>query len=295
MDALTRCIAPASKIRLNYVEVTETAKALERRHLSGPSAAQILGEALAGVALLSADLGKEDERITLQMQVSGPVGGYLAEASADGSLRGYTNEKILHQYDGCTLTDTTPLVGAKGRMTVLQSTSERLVYSAQVTANPPTIRTCVARYLNDSQQTPAAVTLAASTQEGYLHHASGLVAERMPDGDVSTFVKVLERFDDGSAHRAIENGESIGELRQLLGLDDLEVSEVRNLHFYCACSQEKILGVLSTLAEEELRDIVGTGEAQHVTCHFCGETYIVPAEGMKTLLQQKLMNDSSKS
>ena len=89
-DSLMSAFSPGSKIRVVLAEATDSARELERSHLCGPTAGLIQAEALAGVALLSSELTQPDETVTLRLKVSGPVGGVLVEASADGGLRGYT-------------------------------------------------------------------------------------------------------------------------------------------------------------------------------------------------------------
>ena len=59
------------------------------------------GRSLAAVALLGAELSQPEEMVTLRMRVSGPVGGLLVEAGADGSLRGYTHVKVMNELDEC--------------------------------------------------------------------------------------------------------------------------------------------------------------------------------------------------
>ncbi|HPT48511.1 MAG TPA: Hsp33 family molecular chaperone HslO, partial [Candidatus Rifleibacterium sp.] len=111
MDQLFYGFSKEKGIALTFVDVTESAKTLEKKHLSGPTAGRFLAEGLVAVAILSADLGGDDERISLQAQVTGPIGGCLVDASRQGNLRGYTTIKILNEYDG---TDSTPLKDVLG-------------------------------------------------------------------------------------------------------------------------------------------------------------------------------------
>ena len=90
-DAMSIGYSPGTRIQLVLVDVAEAARALEQCHLNGPTASLVLAEALAGVALLGADLTRPEETVTLRMRVSGPVQGVLVEAAQDGGLRGYTN------------------------------------------------------------------------------------------------------------------------------------------------------------------------------------------------------------
>ncbi|HNW35113.1 MAG TPA: Hsp33 family molecular chaperone HslO, partial [Candidatus Ozemobacteraceae bacterium] len=56
------------------------------------------------------------------------------------------------------------------------------------------------------------------------------------------------------------------------------------LRFGCGCSYDKVVASVGMLGIEELRDIVEKKEAQTVSCHFCGNTYIVSPEAIAGLI-----------
>ncbi|MBN2711919.1 MAG: Hsp33 family molecular chaperone HslO [Planctomycetes bacterium] len=291
MDTLTRGFSKSTNLRFDLVNVTNTARILEGRHLAGPSAAQVMGQGLAGAALLSADLDREDERVSIQMKVDGPVGGMMAEASRNGDLRAYTYIKVMNDIDGFDITDLAPVLGQHGSMGVVRSTSEKTLYAGQVQASPPDIRTGLARYYNESLQVPTAVSIYTSTKDGYINRAIGLAAEKMPDGDTEAFVRVLERFDDNSVQQLLATADRLAAFKDLFELEDLKVVELRDLRFGCTCNEKKIIEAVSSLSIDELREMVATGESQQVTCHFCGETYTIKPDGIRTILEEKLDRD----
>lgn len=295
MDALVRGLDRASNIRLIYANVTQTASTLARRHLSGPTAAQGLAQGLAAVTLLSADLDKEDERITLQLQVDGPLGGCMVEATQAGRLRGYTETKILNDMDGRDQTRIQHALGEAGRLTVMHSNSESVIYTGQVRAAPPDMRANLAKYYNESLQIPTGVELVSRTTASELDLATGLIAERMPDGDTEAFVRVLEAFNDQRIRKALLDNAEFGAIAELLGLSDFETRELRPVEFGCTCSKARIARVLATLTEGDLKEMVAEGEAQMITCHFCGETYSIEPDQMRLILEQKQEGDDDSS
>ncbi len=94
MDARIKFFSNQARIRFTLAKVTMAAKALEARHLCGPTASLALAEGLAAVALMSQDTGTPDEAVLLRLSVSGPIGGVTVEATGAGTLRGYTNTKL---------------------------------------------------------------------------------------------------------------------------------------------------------------------------------------------------------
>ena len=89
-----------AKVAVTIVDVTSAAQELARGHLAGPTAAHYLTEALASVALLGGEMSEKDETVILQAKCTGPLGGYNVECTAQGTLRGYTEKKVLDGFDG---------------------------------------------------------------------------------------------------------------------------------------------------------------------------------------------------
>ncbi len=285
MDFIERGLSRSTGIRIFYCEVTESAATLERRHLSGPTAGRVLGEAIAAVALLSANLKKDDESVSLQLKTDGPIGGVMADASGVGGLRGYTHKKILNDFDGEENGALDAVMGSAGNMAVIRSNSARVLGVGQVQATPPSVRTGLARYYNDSLQTPTAVELYSVDREGFLRRVAGIVADRMPDGSHDAFCTVIERFNSGAVRRFLDSSTRILDFKELFELDDIETLERRDLRFCCNCNYEKITEAVSTLPDQEIREILDSSHSQRVTCHFCGEIYTIRKETLREILE----------
>ncbi|HOI92678.1 MAG TPA: Hsp33 family molecular chaperone HslO [Candidatus Rifleibacterium sp.] len=294
MDQLFYAFSREKGISLTFVDVTEVAKTLEKKHLSGPTAGRFLAEALVAVAILSADLGGDDERISLQAQVSGPIGGCLVDASRKGNLRGYTTIKILNDYDG---TDSTPLkdvFGDAGALTMIHSNSRTVLSQYQLNCNPLNLRHGLARYFNDVKQQPTAIEISATSRDHYLHRAVGIKMSRTPEGHSEDFIPLLERFNDRTIQKALAQAVDISIMSQLLGLEDLTIIERRALVARCTCSREKVTYSISCLPETELEEIIEKKERPEVTCHFCSQSYIIESEEIARLLIEKKGNQNDK-
>jgi len=235
-----------------------------------------LAQALASAALLSADLSDEDERVSVQLRVSGPAGGCFADASTDGSLRGYTDRKVLERPHGHKVADLSAALGSRGLLTVIHSDRHRVIASGQVAATPPDLRTALARYYNSSLRRPAAVELLTRTGGQGIARAAALLAVKMPGGNSDTFVGVLERFQDRTALKALAEGCPHEGYGNLFALDDLRAILQRNLRFSCSCSRGKFLTSLAGLPENERRALLNSRQPQTVTCNLCGKNYSLP-------------------
>lgn len=285
---LTRAMSPAHGIRLALVDVTGPAQVLAQRHRTGPAASTVLAEALVGVSLLTIHLKSAEEAISLQLAVDGPLRGALVEVWGGGALRGYTQRKLLPEHEGLAESDVRAVLGTHGTLTVFHSTPDKVLYSGVVNATPPDIRTAMARWYNDSQQTPAAVELfTRSGADGFLTRAAGAVAEKLPGGDTERFVEVLERFHDGSVKRALAADLDVARLGAVVGLDDLRSLEIHPLRFGCRCSRAKVEQAVLALPREDLLEMIAEASPHEVTCHFCGELYRVGSDDIRKLLAER--------
>lgn len=284
MDALVKTLSESACIRCVWVDVSQAAKALEARHLCGPTSALVLGQALADAALLASDLAGSEEAACLQVRVSGPVRGVVTEATGAGGLRGFTYTKVMNELDQADEIRVSNALGASGKAQVTFSEPGRIMKQSVLPATPPDLRALLARYYNVSAQTPAGVALSVRADSGGLLHARGVVVERMPDGSHEPFADALEAFERGDVAGALREPPELGVMAQALGLEDLRIRETRGLRFECRCSQDKTEALLDSLPVAELESMAEAAKPQRTTCHMCGQDYTVTA----AVIQEKL-------
>ncbi len=290
MDQLQRALSDDYGLRLIYAEATASASEAAGRHLAGTVAARVLSQALVAAALVSSDLENEGEAISIQWKVNGPIQGILVEASFGGKLRGYTFRKTLGDLDGDASADPVESLGTDGHMTVLHSMPRQLLYSGVVAASPPDIERNLARYFNQSRQTPTAAAMSVELADGRPTRAVGVIAQKLPDStDAFTekFVQVLERFNDGRVHEALRTSGGVLDVGSTLGVADLVVVGAGPLSFACRCSRERVNAVLALLPRSDLEEMLAEAEPQTVVCHFCGETYTVGRDEIARLLEAR--------
>lgn len=288
MDQLFYGFSQEKMISLTFADVSESAKSLEQMHLSGPTAGRFLAEALVSAALLSATIGDAEERISIQAQVDGPVGGCLVDVSGNGNLRGYTTHKILNEFDESDATPLAKILGDVGALTFIHSNRKTVISQQQMPCSPLNLRHALARYFNDTLQKPTAIEISATSRNHYLHRAVGICMSRLPEGDSEDFVPLLERFNDRTIQKALAQAVDINVLSQLLGLEDLTIVERRVLNAKCTCSREKVIYSISCLTIEELEEILIQKERPEVTCHFCSNNFrIEPAEIARLIIEKK--------
>lgn len=287
MDQLLYGFSKKKNISLTYVDVTNAAKELERKHLSGPTAGRFLAQALVAIAIMSSDLGQPDERLALQAQVSGPMGGCFVDVSKSGNLRGYTNAKILNEFDGKENVSLDLPLGNTGTITFTHSSRLGIISQQQIICAPMNLCHALARYFNDIQQKPTAIEISAISRDYHIYHAVGLRMTRFPEGKPEDFVPLLEKFNDKTIKKALAQSVDIMVLSKMLGLNDMKIIEQRLFSSKCTCSREKVLYSISCLPLDELEEIIEKKENMDVYCHFCSQLYTIKTEEIAHILRKK--------
>ena len=259
----------AAKVAVMIVDVTGAAQELARGHLAGPTAAHYLTEALASVALLGGEMSETDETVILQAKCSGPLGGYNVECTAQGTLRGYTEKKVLDGFDG---------LGRPKDRTVLGDQQIQVTRSVPGKILSQGISTSVDGYLAGSLQRKACIrTEVAVSDEVEILEARGLMVEILPDSklgsvdaECSVGVDPLARaLDEKNPAKLSVASRNI--LKQL-GLENAELRRTTPLRFACRCSPDRAIAMLAALSEEERKALPPTID---ITCHMCGKTFTV--------------------
>ncbi len=252
-----------AKVAVTIVDVTSAAQELARGHLMGPTAAHYLAKALAAAALLGSETSEAEETLILQMKCEGPLGGFNVEATANGTLRGYTEKKILDDFDGLGNPDDRKVVGSR-KIQVTRSVPGRILSQG--------IATSLDSYLAGSLQRKACLRVEASVSDDVeILEARGILIEDMPDATgplVCTHISELKSLAVSSRN-----------LLKQLGLEKAELKKTTPLSFACRCSPDRALAMLAALSEDERAALPPTLD---ITCHMCGRTFCVKTEATKT-------------
>lgn len=286
-DRMTLAYSPRARIQFVHVEVADAARALELSHLCGPTASLVLAETLAGVALLGFDLTRPQETITLRMRVSGPVQGVLVEVTQDGSLRGYTNQKVMNELDDRPEMDSSEAFGEQAEVQIIRSVPGHILAHATLETHPASVCSALEQYFEQSLQRSVAAQIVAVAYGGTLDQARGLLALGLPDVDQAEFERLKTLFDDDTVTQELESCSSLAELGETLGFTDLQMEPVRPLRFACRCSHDRVLDMLGALSVTELADMAKQPKPTSIYCHMCGKGYDVSIAELQQLVEKR--------
>ena len=243
-----------AKVAVTIVDVTSAAQELARGHLAGPTSTHFLTEALASVALLGAEMSEKDETVILQMKCKGPLGGYNVECTAEGTLRGYAEKKVLEDFDGLGNPDSKKVIG-EAQIQVTRSVPGRILSQG--------ISTSVDGYLAGSLQRKACIrTEVAVSDEVEVLEARGIMVEVLPDSARGELNLSSVSSISSSSRKILDS----------LGFPRAELRKTTPLKFACRCSPDRAITMLAALSEEERKALPPTID---ITCHMCGKTFTV--------------------
>lgn len=252
-----------AKVAVTIVDVTDAAQALARGHLCGPTSAHFLAKALAAAALLGSETEAADETVILQMKCKGPLGGFNVECTAAGTLRGYTEKKVLDEFDGAGTPDPKKVVGER-QIQITRSVPGRILSQG--------ISNSLDGYLTGSLQRKASIHLeAAVNDEVEILEARGVMIEALPDAPAESshyLVSLDEPIRKGGAAIAA----SSRNILEKIGLPHAELRKTAPLSFACRCSPDRAIATLAALSDEEKAALPPTVD---ITCHMCGKTFAV--------------------
>lgn len=316
-DKLIHATAADNQLRCMAAVTTNLVGEACRRHRTFPTASAALGRTLTGGLLLGSGV-KGLEKLTVHFDCDGPIGDIIAQADPLGNVRGYVSNP---EADATEMNERGKLdvraVVRGGKLYVTRDAGFEIglmkePYRGMVPIVSGEIGEDFAYYLARSEQVKSAVSLGvlmtvdgadpthvgnengsldSSTAQFSLDSlrvaaAGGYIVQMMPSAD-DGLAAHLERNISRAPYASdmVRGGLSpIEMLQAVLGDLSVLVLEEKEPQFYCQCSRERALLIISALGREEVRDMLEKDDGAELICHFCNETYQISAEDLTALL-----------
>jgi len=293
MGHVIRALPKGKNFRAFAVECKDVVETVRRLQGLSPVATAALGRALAGVALLAADL--KVGWVMLQINGGGPLGEVIAEGDAEGNLRGTVQNPSVTLPPKDKKLPVGLGVGKKGYISVIRDLGLKEVYQSSAELVSGEIAEDLAYYLTVSEQVPSAVALGVLVDtDGKVLAAGGFLVQKLPEAteeEVKELEKVLKSFPQVTS--LLSKGLSPEEiLKEVFG--SIEMLEKREVRYKCSCSIEKVERTLVALGKEELSKLLDEGKDVEVVCHFCRQKYTVTLPRIKELLKEITKKEEEK-
>ena len=276
-DILRRFVFERFPVRGHLVHLDASWRALIEHHAYPDAIRTVLGEAVAATVLLAATV-KFEGRLTLQVEGPGPMHLLVVQATHQMAVRGvarWTGEVPAGEPDIAAL-------AGDGRMFVtVESEDRQSRYQGVVPLMGAGLAACFEAYFQQSEQLPTRLWLVATPQR-----AAGLLLQRLPSGATASAAEIEHSAEAGDEdwNRILHLAATLTAaeladlpadelLHRLFHEEDLRVFDPAPVYFQCACSRERVSGILRSLGESEVREILVERGQVEVRCEFCNRAW----------------------
>lgn len=284
-DHIVRIVSRDGTLRAAAALTTSLTEGMRLRQGTDPTATVALGRLATGAALLGSNL-KDQQRLLLTIEGSGPLRRLHAETDAAGHVRGTVKVPVagLPLRDG--RLDVAGAVGRAGFLHVVRDLGMREPYRGSVQLHTSEIAEDLAWYLTASEQVPSTVALGVYVEPGgEVSAAGGFLVQALPGGEESLLALLEERIKSFPPPTALlrEGLAPVHILERIFeGIPFLKTAQ-HDLVFRCSCSRDQVRGMLRALGPEELHHLATRKEDTTVTCEFCKESYGFDREELASL------------
>lgn len=286
-DRIYRFVMADRMMKGAIVHSNRMVNEMRANHETGPLETLVLGQAYIATSLLCSGLKGKNDRISMNIECSGPIKGLDVEANVFGEVRGFLKTRRIEVAAPEKLKYLSTLFGA-GFLTVTTYLEESLTpYSGQVALEHGSIAEDLANYFLVSEQIPTGFKLSVFFDDKEnVKGAGGIFLQALPGAEASTLVeaeKMIQGID--SLGELFANGQSPEEVIQER-FSSLEPKFLANsrVEFFCRCSKDRMEGYLKSLSKEERMDMMKTGPFPvEIRCHHCNSAYLFDKEALQSL------------
>lgn len=279
MDTIQKFLAYNGKINITCIETTELVEKARKIHDLSPLATATLGRCLTMGALMSTNLKRSEDSITLQIKANGPIGSITVTADGKGRVRGYVENPTVElplRKDG--KLNVGEAVGKEGFLYVIKDIGLKEPYVGMSKLVSGEIAEDFANYYYISEQKNTAVALGVLVNSKGVKKAGGFIITSMPDATEDELFILENRLQEAKPiSKMLEENMSLLEIAQDITGDD----KIKTLQqegdmpkYECTCSEEKMRKALQTLGEDQINKMLEEDKKIEVVCHFCNKKYI---------------------
>ena len=285
MGNLVRTLIYDGQVSLTVANTTEIVQtAIERHHLSETSA-YVLGKALSALTFMSACLKDDRGEISLALKGDGSYDEIGISGNKLLNIRGFIGNTALE--GGANEGAEIAALGENSAITVVRDDGyNRPFVGACALPKDGGIDEGFEEYFRISEQLPTRIkTVVELDKKGNCAFAGFVVLQPLPFTE-ERVLEEIENVDLGALLSAVKT-QGVAECVSQRFTVDKEVWEVREARYQCHCSRDYVLGVLASLGETQMRQIIDEDGSLKVHCHYCNTDYEFMHEDADTLFSKK--------
>lgn len=261
-------------IRGAFVQLHESWRQMQAGRGYPPAVRSLLGEMAAVTVLIAANL-KQPGRMTFQLRGEGPVSLLVLDCDRALNIKGMARCAPIVE------PASVPALLGHGQLAlILDVPSMRHPYQSLVPLDGATLAAIFEHYLERSEQQPARLVLAATTEV-----AAGLFLQKLPDADrqdadgwnrVSQLVNTLRSQE-------LVSLPTIQLLTRLFPEEDIRVFDPRPVRYHCPRDWDKVYQMLRGLGRRECEAILREHGVIRIQDEICNQEYVVDAPTLERL------------
>lgn len=276
-------------VRVFGVDCRELVERSRLQHDLYPTSLAALGRVEAVACMMGAMLKNENEKIVIHINGGGPLGTVNVQIKGNGDVKGFVGDNTIYlKYTSNNKLAVGLAVGNNGTLTVTRDMGLKENFSGQVRLVSGEIGDDFAMYFNVSEQLPSAVSVGVLVDvDESCKAAGGLIFQMMPDATEEDIVKVENVVNTMRPISALlDEGKSIDEILMSC-FDDCEILGEKQVQWHCDCSKDRFRAGISTLAAEDIVEMIEQDHGCEVKCEYCNTKYTFTEDELKSILEFK--------
>lgn len=284
MSNLLRTLIFNDEVSLTIADTTEIVREGMRLHKLSPASAYLYGRGMSALTYMSSCLKESTGEISLSLKCEGEAADMGISGNRALNLRGYVANTQIE--GGANYESELRALGNDGSITIIRDDGySRPFVGACGFPQQLSMDDIFEEYYRSSEQIPTYIaTVVEINEEGVCLFAGVLALQPLPFASEETLDKVWSL----DLYEILETlkGKTVEEVVRENFQTTSKVWELREARYKCNCSREYLKGVLVTLGEEQLRDIIAQEGAVRVHCHYCNSDYEFTEEDANELFKK---------
>ena len=286
MNKLLKGLIYNDNLTLSVLDTTEMVNKAIKIHNLTPLTAAALGRTLTVSSFMASNLKNDGDKLSVVVAGDGVGGKITVCGNGNLCMRGVIDNPeatLPLRADG--KLDVGGCVGRNGRITVTKSMGLKEPYSGSSKLVTGEIAEDFTAYYAYSEQMPTAIALGVKIgKTGKCVGAGGVIIQALPFATEEDLVKaedIMKNFSNIST--LIEEKGAEGVLKEYFG--DIDYREY-NPKYKCLCNRNYVKGILTSLGEKEVNDIIEKEGRVKVSCQFCNKEYVFGEEDADKLFKK---------
>ena len=280
-DYIIRATAAQAQVRVFAATTKNLVEEARQRHNTSPVATAALGRLLTAGAMMGAMQKGDNDKLTLQIKCSGPIGELTVTADAKANVKGFVeNPDVMLPPSKAGKLDVGGALDM-GVLSVIKDMGLKEPYVGQTHLVSGEIAEDLTYYFATSEQVNSSVALGVlMDKNNTVRQAGGFILQLMPFAEEAVIVQLEENLKNlPSVTTMLERGETPESMLDIVlnGLEH-EILDKIPTKFECDCSKEKVEKALISVGQKDIQEMIDDGKPIEVKCPFCNtaDTYNIP-------------------